>query len=265
MLSMRKDHPDDTVIEIKNTKIGEGLTIIAGPCSVESEDQIIRIAKAVKENGATVLRGGTFKPRTSPYSFQGLGKEGMKYLIEAKKETGLPVVTEIMDIRELPLYDDVDIIQVGARNMQNYTLLKELGSINKPILLKRGMAATYEELLLSAEYIMSKGNERVILCERGIRTFETYTRNTLDIACVPVIKKKSHLPILVDASHGTGRFDLIEPLSLAAVAAGADGIMVEVHDNPDEALSDGPQSLMIERFSKMMKKIKALEELRKED
>lgn len=265
MLVSRENHPQDTVVKVNNTSVGGGnLTIIAGPCSVESEEQIVSIARAVKENGATILRGGAFKPRTSPYSFQGLGIEALNYLSIAKKETGLPVITEITDIRELDLFDDIDIVQVGARNMQNFALLKEVGRFKKPVLLKRGYAATYEELLYSAEYIMAEGNENVILCERGIRTFEQYTRNTVDIACVPVIKKMSHLPILVDASHGTGKHELVEPLSLAAIAAGADGIMVEVHDNPDEALSDGSQSQMIGRYAAMTAKIKRLYETMKE-
>ncbi|MBQ9341067.1 MAG: 3-deoxy-7-phosphoheptulonate synthase [Lachnospiraceae bacterium] len=265
MLVSRDNHPADSVIKVNNTTVGGGnLTIIAGPCSVESEEQILNIARAVKENGATMLRGGAFKPRTSPYSFQGLGKEALNYLSIAKKETGLPVITEITDVRELELFDDIDVIQIGARNMQNFALLKEVGKSSKPVLLKRGYSSTYEEFLYSAEYIMAEGNENIILCERGIRTFEHYTRNTVDIACVPVIKKMSHLPILVDASHGTGKHELVEPLSLAAVAAGADGVMVEVHDNPDEALSDGSQSQTVARYAAMTAKLRKLHEMMKE-
>ena len=221
----RKFHPEDTVIEVAGTKIGGGnLTLIAGPCSVESKEQIIGIAKTVKESGATILRGGAFKPRTSPYSFQGLRADGIELLLEAREATGLPIVTEIMDISQLQLFKDVDIIQVGARNMQNFELLKVLGQIDKPILLKRGLSATYEELLMSAEYIMAGGNKQVILCERGIRTFETYTRNTLDVAAVPVLKKLTHLPIIIDPSHSGGKAELVAPLSYSGVAAGCDGL-----------------------------------------
>jgi 3-deoxy-7-phosphoheptulonate synthase len=255
----RKMHPEDTVIEVGNTKVGGGsLQIIAGPCSVESEEQIMSTAKAVKEAGATMLRGGAFKPRTSPYAFQGLRGEGLKLLIKARAETGLPIVTEIMSADDLPLFEDIDVIQVGARNMQNFELLKELGKTKKPILLKRGLANTIEELLMSAEYIMSGGNKNVILCERGIRTFETMTRNTLDISAVPLLKQKSHLPICVDPSHAAGVISLIEPLSLSSIIAGADALEIEVHCNPKKALSDGGQQLKPEAFAEIMDKIKSL-------
>ncbi len=255
----RKFHPDDTVINVKNTVIGNGsLQVIAGPCSVESEEQVITTAIACKEAGATMLRGGAFKPRTSPYSFQGLGGEGIKLLIKARQETGLPIVTEIMDCSDIDLFADVDVIQVGARNMQNFRLLKELGKCDKPILLKRGLANTMEELLMSAEYIMAEGNENVILCERGIRTFETMTRNTLDISAVPLLKHKSHLPICVDPSHATGLVHLIEPMSLAAIAAGADALEIEVHNDPKSALSDGGQQLTPAKFAEVMEKVKGL-------
>lgn len=250
-------HPQNTIITLDNgLKIGDGsLQVIAGPCSVESKDQIVRIAKAVKKSGASLLRGGAFKPRTSPYSFQGLGKEGLELLSFAKKETGLPTVTEITRVSNLDLFEDVDIIQVGARNMQNFELLKELGKIKKPILLKRGLSSTINELLMSAEYIMSSGNENVILCERGIRTYETFTRNTLDISAVPVLKRLSHLPIIVDPSHACGIHWLVRPLALSSIAAGADGLMIEVHDDPQNAMSDGPQSLTIESFERLSKEI----------
>lgn len=255
----RKFHPDDTVISVKNTVIGNGsLQVIAGPCSVESEEQVVTTAIACKEAGATMLRGGAFKPRTSPYSFQGLGGEGIRLLIKARQETGLPIVTEIMDCSDLDLFADVDVIQVGARNMQNFRLLKELGKCDKPILLKRGLANTMEELLMSAEYIMAEGNENVILCERGIRTFETMTRNTLDISAVPLLKHKSHLPICVDPSHATGLVHLIEPMSLAAIAAGADALEIEVHNDPKSALSDGGQQLTPAKFAEVMEKVKGL-------
>nr|MDD6335078.1 3-deoxy-7-phosphoheptulonate synthase [bacterium] len=232
----RKFHPDDTVIDIGPTQIGGGhFQIIAGPCSVESREQVCAIAREVKAMGATLLRGGAFKPRTSPYAFQGMRDVGIKLLLEAKAETGLPIVTEIMDISQLPLFDEVDVIQVGARNMQNFELLKELGKTNKPILLKRGLSSTFQELLMSAEYIMAGGNQRVILCERGIRTFETYTRNTLDVSAVPVLKALSHLPVIVDPSHATGMARLVEPMAVAA-AAGADGLIIEVHNDPAHAL-----------------------------
>ena len=236
---------------------------MAGPCSVETEEQIIEVAKAVKAAGATLLRGGSFKPRTSPYSFQGLGAEGLELLKIASKETGLPVVTEIMEISQLPLFDDVDVIQVGTRNMQNFNLLKELGKQKKPVMLKRGMSATYEELLMSAEYIMSEGNENVILCERGIRTFETYTRNTLDLAAIPVLKKLSHFPIIIDPSHATGKSALVSDLAIAAVAAGADGLMVEVHNDPSKAWCDGAQSIKPETFAELARKAHALHEFMK--
>jgi len=256
----RKWHPDDTVILSEgNPLIGGGtFGLIAGPCSVESHEQIIEVARAVKAAGATMLRGGAFKPRTSPYDFQGLGAEGLDLLVEAKKETGLPIVTELMDLRNLDMFveKDVDVIQIGARNTQNYDLLKELGKVKSTILLKRGLAGTINELLMSAEYIMASGNENVILCERGIRTYEyAHTRNTLDLSCVPILKKLTHLPIVVDPSHGTGRVDLVPSMSWAAVAAGADGVMVEVHNNPAKALCDGPQSLTPPDFAEMAKKL----------
>lgn len=255
----RKFHPDDTVITLPGgQKIGDGsLSLIAGPCSVESERQIVEIAKSVKNSGAQFLRGGAFKPRTSPYAFQGLKAEGLELLREARKVTGLPIVTEIMRVSHIPLFEDVDIIQVGARNMQNFELLKELGRLDKPILLKRGLSSTIEELLMSAEYIMAGGNEKVILCERGIRTYETYTRNTLDISAVPILKKLSHLPVIVDPSHASGISWLVEPLALAAVAAGADGLIIEVHNDPQHALSDGAQSLTPEQFDQVAKHVNA--------
>ena len=252
----RKFHPEDTVIKVGNTQIGGGtLTLMAGPCSVETEEQIIEVARAVKAGGATMLRGGAFKPRTSPYAFQGLGEEGIRLLKLAKEETGLPIVTELMDASQLPLFDDVDVIQVGARNMQNFNLLKVLGAQDKPVMIKRGMSSTYEEWLMSAEYVMSEGNENVILCERGIRTFETYTRNTIDIAAVPVLRQLTHFPIIVDPSHATGKAALVPPLATAAVAAGADGLLIEVHNDPAHALCDGPQSLRPEVFSRLAKKL----------
>ena len=255
----RKFHPDDTVITLPGgQKIGDGsLSLIAGPCSVESERQIVEIAKSVKNSGAQFLRGGAFKPRTSPYAFRGLKAEGLELLREARKVTGLPIVTEIMRVSHIPLFEDVDIIQVGARNMQNFELLKELGRLDKPILLKRGLSSTLEELLMSAEYIMAGGNEKVILCERGIRTYETYTRNTLDISAVPILKKLSHLPVIVDPSHASGISWLVEPLALAAVAAGADGLIIEVHNDPQHALSDGAQSLTPEQFDQVAKHVNA--------
>ena len=255
--------PEDTVVNVNGTLIGgSNLGIMAGPCSVESEEQIIEIAKSVKASGANFLRGGAFKPRTSPYSFQGLELEGLKLLKRAKEETGLSIVTEIMSTDYIDEFvKDVDVIQVGARNMQNFDLLKQLGKTNKPILLKRGLSATIEEWLMSAEYIMAGGNENVILCERGIRTFETYTRNTLDLSAIPVVKKLSHLPIIIDPSHAAGYWYLVEPLAKAAIAAGADGLMIEVHNNPQYALSDGQQSLKPELFDDIMKKVKALAEI----
>ncbi|MBR2721044.1 MAG: 3-deoxy-7-phosphoheptulonate synthase [Lentisphaeria bacterium] len=257
----RKFHPLDTVIKVNDAVIGGGgMTVIAGPCSVESEEQIITVARSVKASGATLLRGGAFKPRTSPYAFQGLREEGIKLLLEAKKDTGLPIVTEIMDLSQLDLFDEVDVIQVGARNMQNFELLKQLGHLNKPILLKRGLANTYQELLMSAEYIMAFGNENVILCERGVRTFENYTRNTLDISAIPSLKTLSHLPIVIDPSHAAGIARFVSPLSLAAVAAGADGLIIEVHNDPTRALCDGMQSLTMPEFDKLMKKINIIKE-----
>ena len=255
----RKFHPEDTVIKVGNTQIGGGtLTIMAGPCSVESEEQLVGIAKAVKASGATILRGGAFKPRTSPYSFQGLGKTALEYLKIAKQETGLPIVTELMDVNQIPLFDDVDIIQIGARNMQNFDLLKAVGRLDKPVLLKRGMCATYEEWLMSAEYIMSEGNHQIILCERGIRTFETYTRNTLDLTCIPVLRKLTHLPIVIDPSHATGKYFLVPSMALAAVAAGCDGLEIEVHNDPQHALSDGGQSLRPDKFDKLAHSLLAM-------
>ena len=255
----RKFHPADSVIDCGGVKLGGGMfQIIAGPCSVESEKQIIGIARSVKEAGATLLRGGAFKPRTSPYAFQGLHGEGIRLLLEAKKETGLPIVTEIMDINHLEMFADVDVIQVGARNMQNFELLKELGKCDKPILLKRGLANTLQELLMSAEYIMAGGNERVILCARGIRTFETATRNTLDLSCVPVLHGLTHLPVIVDPSHATGVSRLVKPMSLAAAACGADGLIIEVHNDPKHALCDGAQSLTPEEFADVAQRVQAV-------
>lgn len=252
----RKFHPEDTIIEVGNTKVGgDVFTMIAGPCSVESEEQIIEVATAVKAAGATMLRGGAFKPRTSPYDFQGMRAEGIELLLEAKKATGLPIVTEIMNANHLPLFEEVDVIQVGARNMQNFELLKELGKTNKPILLKRGLANTIKEWLMSAEYIMAGGNENVILCERGIRTYETYTRNTLDLSAVPLLRGLTHLPIIVDPSHATGLSKLVLPMACAATAAGADGLMIEVHNNPAKALCDGAQSLTPAQFAKVSNKV----------
>ena len=258
----RKFHPDDTVVTVGHAKIGGGhFALIAGPCSVETPEQIVAVAQAVKTAGAGILRGGAFKPRTSPYDFQGLGAEGLTLLRQAKQATGLPIITEIMNQDQLPLFEDVDVIQVGARNMQNFDLLKELGHIRKPVLLKRGLASTMKELLMSAEYIMAGGNEQVILCERGIRTFETYTRNTLDLSAVPKLKELSHLPVVVDPSHATGQARLVEPMALAAVAAGADGLMIEVHNDPAHALCDGPQSLRPEQFAALSAKVQRLREV----
>ena len=253
----RKFHPHDTVVEVTpEVKIGHGnFGLIAGPCSVECEEQIIFVAQSVKAAGATMLRGGAFKPRTSPYDFQGLKAEGLKLLLEAKKATGLPIVTEIMSAEHIPLFEDVDVIQVGAQNMQNFELLKELGKLNKPILLKRGLANTIKELLMSAEYIMSSGNENVILCERGIRTYETATRNTLDLSAVPVLHELSHLPVGVDPSHATGVARYVKPMAMAAVASGADGLIIEVHNDPPHALSDGAQSLRPEQFADVSRAI----------
>ena len=255
----RKFHPEDTVVEVGGVKIGGGnFVMIAGPCSVESEEQIVAVAKAVKASGANILRGGAFKPRTSPYDFQGLKATGIELLKTARAATGLPIVTEIMGVEHLPLFEDVDIIQVGARNMQNYDLLKEMGSVKKPILLKRGLANTLKELLMSAEYIMASGNDNVILCERGIRTFDDYTRNTLDLAAVPMLHELSHLPVIVDPSHSTGINRLVPPMTLAAAACGADGVIVEVHNDPIHALCDGAQSLTCEQFAEVARKVRAV-------
>ena len=256
----RKFHPEDTVVDCSGQKIGGGnFQVIAGPCSVESEEQMVGIAKAVKQAGATLLRGGAFKPRTSPYAFQGLGKKGLDLLLEAKRATGLPIVTELMAIEHLPLFNDVDVIQIGARNMQNFDLLREVGAqTQKPILLKRGMSATLQELLMSAEYIMASGNPNVMLCERGIRTFETATRNTIDLTVIPVLKRLSHLPVIIDPSHSTGSAKLVEPLAMGATAMGADGLIIEVHNNPPCALCDGAQSQTPEMFADTMRKIAAI-------
>ena len=258
----RKFHPNDTVVDVSGVKVGGGhFACIAGPCSIESEEQIIGVAKAVKDAGANILRGGAFKPRTSPYAFQGLKDAGIKMLVEAKRECGLPIITEIMNIRALDLFEDVDIIQVGARNMQNFDLLQELGKTKKPILLKRGLANTLQELLMSAEYIMNEGNENIILCERGIRTYETYTRNTLDLSAIPVLHGLSHLPVIVDPSHATGKSSLVPSMAMAATAAGADGIMVEVHNNPACALCDGTQSLTPAQFAALTCNVKKIREV----
>ena len=255
----RKFHEEDSVIPVGNTQVGGNVfSVIAGPCSIESEEQVCLIAAAVKASGATMLRGGAFKPRTSPYAFQGLRGHGLELLLEAKRLTGLPVVTEIMDLSQLPLFDEVDVIQVGARNMQNFELLKELGHTGKPILIKRGLANTLQELLMSAEYVMAGGNEKVILCERGIRTFETATRNTLDLSAVPMLKKLTHLPVIVDPSHATGISWMVKPMALAATAAGADGLMIEVHNDPKRALCDGAQSLTPEAFRDVMDGVRAV-------
>lgn len=261
--SNRKFHNDDTVIHVGGVQIGGGtMTVMAGPCSVESAAQVTGIAKRVKKAGARLLRGGAYKPRTSPYAFQGLEKEGLEMLREAREATGLPIVSEIISPRHVEMFEMVvDVIQIGARNMQNFDLLKEVGKTQKPILLKRGLSSTIEEWLMSAEYIMSRGNNHVILCERGIRTFETYTRNTLDLSAVAAVKKLSHLPIIVDPSHGTGRREMVEPMAMAAVAAGADGLMIEVHNDPAKALSDGQQSLTPDQFDSVMEKVKKVSEL----
>ena len=257
----RKFHEEDTVITLANgAQIGGGrFLVMAGPCSVETEEQIISVAQSVKAAGAQVLRGGAFKPRTSPYAFQGLHEEGIRLLLKAREATGLPIVTEIMDAKHLPLFEDIDMIQVGARNMQNFELLKELGKLRKPVLVKRGMANTLQELLMSAEYVMAGGNEQVILCERGIRTFETATRNTMDLSVIPVLHQLTHLPVVVDPSHATGRWELVAPMALAATASGADGLMIEVHNDPEHALCDGPQSLRPDRFAGMMEKVWAIQ------
>ena len=252
----RNYHPENTIIDVGGTKIGGiNFAMIAGPCSVETREQITEVAKSVKKSGATMLRGGAFKPRTSPYDFQGLKADGIELLLEAKKETGLPIVTEIMNANHLPLFEHVDVIQVGARNMQNFELLKELGKTNKTILLKRGLANTLKEFLMSAEYIMSEGNQNIILCERGIRTFETYTRNTLDLSAVPMLRELTHLPIVIDPSHATGVSKLVKPMAMAAAAAGADGLMIEVHNDPINALCDGAQSLTPEQFDDVSKSV----------
>ena len=253
----RKFHPDDSIVKVNDTSVGgDVFAVMAGPCSVESEEQVMEIARAVKAAGATMLRGGAFKPRTSPYDFQGLKADGIEILLKAKKETGLPVVTEIMNANHLPLFEEVDVIQVGARNMQNFELLKELGRTRKPILLKRGLANTLKELLMSAEYIMAGGNENIILCERGIRTFETYTRNTLDLSAVPMLHELTHLPVIIDPSHATGVARLVKPMALAAAACGADGLMIEVHNDPAHALCDGAQSLTPDTFSDVMTSVR---------
>ena len=259
----RKFHPEDTVVQVGSAKIGGGnFGVIAGPCSVESEAQIIEVAEDVKASGACMLRGGAFKPRTSPYSFQGMGTDGLELLVEARKATGLPIVTELMSPKYCELFEEkVDVVQIGARNMQNFDLLKEVGKMSKPVLLKRGLANTYEEWIMSAEYIMSEGNENVILCERGIRTFESYTRNTLDVAAIPSVKRMSHLPIVVDPSHSGGANWLVEPLAMAAIAAGADGLIIEVHNDPPHAKCDGAQSLTPQQFSELMGKMGALVDL----
>lgn len=256
----RKFHPEDTVVELADgVKIGGGnFQVIAGPCSVESEQQVCQVAEEVKKAGAGLYRGGAFKPRTSPYAFQGMRDEGIKLLLEAKVKSGLPIVTEVMDISHLPLFENVDVIQVGARNMQNFELLKELGHLDKPILLKRGLSSTLQELLMSAEYIMAGGNDKIILCERGIRTFETATRNTLDLAAIPLLKTMTHLPIMVDPSHATGIAHLVKPMAMAATVAGADGLMIEVHNNPAAALCDGPQSLTPDAFADLMESVNAI-------
>ena len=259
-LTSREFHPHDTVIDVGGTTVGgSDLTVMAGPCSVESEEQMVATAKAVKEAGATMLRGGAFKPRTSPYSFRGLGEEGLKHLATAREATGLPVITEVMTVEDIDLvHRYADVLQIGARNMQNFNLLDEIGKQDKPVMLKRGLSATIEEWLLAAEYILDKGNSQVMLCERGIRTFETYTRNTLDISAIPLTQRLSHLPVICDPSHGTGKWYLVPPMAGAAVAAGANGIMVEVHPSPDHAKSDGAQSLTFENFNRLMGQVRAI-------
>lgn len=262
-LANRMFHPEDTIIDVEGTKIGgKELTLIAGPCSVESREQVLEVARSVKESGANFLRGGAFKPRTSPYSFQGMGSQALDLLVEAKKETGLPIVTELMSDKHIDEFNEkVDVVQIGARNMQNFDLLKEVGQrVKKPILLKRGLSNTYEEWLMSAEYIMAHGNSNVILCERGIRTFETYTRNTLDLQAIPVLKKLTHLPVIIDPSHAGGKWWLVEPMAKAAVVAGADGLMIEVHNDPENAWCDGPQSLRPERYDTLLKDVRKLKE-----
>ena len=258
----RKFHPQNTIVDIGGVKIGGGhFAIMAGPCSVETPEQVIECAHAVKAAGATILRGGAFKPRTSPYSFQGMGPSGLELLEAAKKETGLPIVSEVMDPSQLQYFDNVDMLQIGARNMQNFTLLKEVGKLRKPVLLKRGLSATYEEWLMAAEYIMSEGNEQIVLCERGIRTFETKTRNTLDVTAIPMMHELSHLPIIMDPSHAAGMSRMVRPLSLASTGGGADGLMIEVHNDPSKALCDGPQALRPDQFSDLTKDIFAMREI----
>ena len=261
-LTSREFHPQDTVVPINGVKVGgKQLIVMAGPCAIESQEQLLKTARSVKESGAHVLRGGAFKPRTSPYSFQGLGEEGLKFLAKARAETKLPVITEVISPQLVPLITTYsDILQIGARNMQNYALLHAVGEAQRPVMLKRGMMSTVEELLMAAEYILSHGNNRVMLCERGIRTFEPYTRYTLDISAVPLLKQLSHLPVIVDPSHGTGKWDLVEPVARAAVAAGADGLIIEVHENPEAALSDGAQSLRPSRFAALMKGLRPIAE-----
>ena len=263
-LANRAFHPDDSIIDVSGVKVGGGhLALIAGPCSVESKQQVIDIAKAAKKAGANMLRGGAFKPRTSPYAFQGMGTDGLDLLLEAKKETGMPIVSELMSSDYIDLFNEkVDLVQIGARNMQNFSLLKEVGRrCKKPILLKRGLSATYEEWIMSAEYIMASGNRNVILCERGVRTFETYTRNTLDLQAIPVIKKLTHLPIVIDPSHAGGKWWLVEPMAKASIAAGCDGLMIEVHNNPEQALCDGPQSLKPEKYESLLKDIQNIADI----
>ena len=257
----RKFHPMDSIIEVGSAKIGGGnFAMIAGPCSVETEEQIISVARSVKAAGATILRGGAYKPRTSPYAFQGLGSQGLELLQAARAATGLPICTELMDLRHLDEFHDIDIIQIGARNMQNFDLLKEVGKTDKPILLKRGLSSTIQEWLMSAEYIMSEGNEKIILCERGIRTYETATRNTLDLSCVPILHELTHLPVVVDPSHATGKAKLVSPMAVAATAAGADGLMIEVHNDPAHALCDGAQSLTPDQFAELAGKVSRIRE-----
>ena len=258
----RKFHPEDSVIDVDGIRIGDGdLKVMAGPCSVESTEQLTCVAQSIQKSGAQILRGGAFKPRTSPYAFQGLEKDGIRLLLECKKQLSIPIVTEIMGISDIPCFEHVDVIQVGARNMQNFELLKELGKTNKPILLKRGLSATIEEWIMSAEYIMAGGNDNVILCERGIRTFETYTRNTLDLSAIPAVKKLSHLPIVIDPSHASGMWWMVEPMAKAAIAAGADGLIIEVHNDPEHALCDGAQSLKPERFAHLMGELKGIAQI----
>ena len=257
----RKFHPMDSIIEVGSAKIGGGnFAMIAGPCSVETEDQIISVAQSVKAAGAAILRGGAYKPRTSPYAFQGLGTQGLELLRAARQATGLPICTELMDLRHIDEFHDIDMIQIGARNMQNFDLLKEVGKTDKPILLKRGLSSTIQEWLMSAEYIMSEGNEKIILCERGIRTYETATRNTLDLSCVPILHELSHLPVVVDPSHATGKAKLVSPMAVAAAASGADGLMIEVHNDPAHALCDGAQSLTPDQFAELTGKVKRIRE-----